>query len=140
MLNILSGYQTANLKSFPVKNGVQFTEGEWAMFNADGKLVKMEETDVFNGTKAVFPVFAGNKKYFDTKYLGEVDVVTAKSGILETDVLDAVSFAAGDPVFVKNGKVTNSATAGTGAKAVGFAIEAAGNNVAGKRIVKFALA
>lgn len=138
MLNILSGWETANIKSLPIADGVVFDAGDWAEFDADGKLVK--NTSAFDGTKAVFPVYAGNGRFYDTRYLNKVDVVTASSGILETDVIDAVDFKAGDPVFVAAGKLTDGTTAGEGAVAVGYAIEPSGVNVAGKNIVKFKLA
>lgn len=140
MLNILSGYETGNIKSFPIANGQVFDQGDWVKFDGK-KLVKMENSDVFTGDKGVFPVYAGNKSFYDTRYLQEVDVVTASSCILETDKMEAgIDFNAGDAVFVKGGVVVDKDTAGVGAKAVGYAIEPSGLNVEGKKIVKFARA
>ena len=41
------------------------------------------------------PVFRGNKIFYDTKSLGRVDVVTANSGVLETDKFAATAIKAG---------------------------------------------
>lgn len=138
MLNILSGWQTANIKSFPIADGVVLNQGDWVEFDADGKLVV--NTAAYDGSKDVFPVYAGNKDFYDTRSLNRADVVTASSGVLETDVMDAVTFNAGDGVYVAGGKVTDVTTAGSGAKPVGYAIKASGVNIEGKNIVQFRLA
>jgi len=137
MLNILSGYQTANIKSFPA--GEALNEGEWVEFGNDGKVKKV--TGVYTGAKGVFPVYAGNVKFYDTKSLNEVDVVTAKSGILECDNVEDVTIKAGDAVYVKDGKLTNAANA-SGGKVIGYAIEDANPNDIHSQftVVKFALA
>lgn len=142
MLNILSGQDTANVKSFPValleensrdyeKSQTKIDEqGTWVMFDEEGFL-KIQEGE-YDGSYATFPVYAGNKIFFDTRYHARVDVVTAKSCVLETDVTEATGITAGTMLTVKDGKLAEASAAGPGV--IGFAIE----NQKGK-VVKFIL-
>lgn len=115
MLNILSGYQTANIKSFEIAEGVKLDQGDWVVFE-EGKLKK--QTGEYAANVAVFPVYAGNVSFYDTRYHNRADVVTAKSAILETDKVAAVSIVAGDALTVKDGVIDK----GTATNAIGFAI------------------
>lgn len=132
MLNILSGEKYANVKAFEVADGVTFGQGEWAKFNASGKLVKAGSGE----TGAVFPVYAGNVDFYDTRYLGKVDVVTAVSAVLETDVTEGVTFTVGAPVYISaNGKLTSQAATleeGTD-RVVGYVINAKTNVFDGRK-------
>ena len=132
MLNILSGYETANIKSFPIAEGEKFDQGDWAVFQ-DGKLVKQSGAYEALSQGACFPVYAGNVSFYDTRYLNEVDVVTATSAILETDKVAAVAIVAGNALTVKDGVIDLASTAGDG-DIMGFAIEDMTNG-----IVKLAL-
>lgn len=139
MLNILSGQDTANVKSFPVtmtgeNNDVQtqINQGQWVRFDSTGTGKLVLQTGAYDGSYAVFPVYAGNIIFYDTRYHARVDVVTAKSCVLETDVTEATGIVAGDMVTVKDGKLAKAEAAGPAV--IGFAIE----NQKGK-VVKFIL-
>jgi hypothetical protein len=96
MLNILSGYKTANIKSFPVAADVLLEEGDWVVFDATtGNVKKPTAAYVAKTHGMAAPVFRGNKIFYDTKSLGRVDVVTANSGVLETDKYAATTIKAG---------------------------------------------
>ena len=96
MLNILSGYKTANIKSFPVAADVLLEEGDWVVFDtATGNVNKPSAEYVAKTHGMAAPVFRGNKIFYDTKSLGRVDVVTANSGVLETDKYAATNIKAG---------------------------------------------
>lgn len=132
MLNILSGYETANIKSFPIADGVKLDQGDWVVFQ-DGKLVKQTGAYEALSQGACFPVYAGNVTFYDTRHLNEADVVTATSGILETDKVAAVAIVAGNALTVKDGVIDLASSAGDG-DVIGFAIEDMANG-----IVKLAL-
>lgn len=127
MLNVLSGYKTANIKSFPVTDGEVFEQGDWVVFK-DGKLTKETGAYVAKTAGACFPVYAGNKDFYDTRYLNRVDVVTATSGVLETDKIAAVAITAGAALTVKDGVIDLATTDGDG-DIIGFALEDAVNGV-----------
>ncbi len=96
MLNILSGYKTANIKSFPVAADVLLEEGDWVVFDTTTGNVKKPTAAYEAKTHGMAaPVFRGNKIFYDTKSLGRVDVVTANSGVLETDKFAATAIKAG---------------------------------------------
>lgn len=96
MLNILSGYKTANIKSFPVAAETLLEEGDWVIFNTTtGNVEKPSAVYVAKTHGMAAPVFRGNKIFYDTKSLGRVDVVTANSGVLETDKFAATPIKAG---------------------------------------------
>lgn len=96
MLNILSGYKTANIKSFPVAANVLLEEGDWVVFDTTtGNVQKPPAVYVAKTHGMAAPVFRGNKIFYDTKSLGRVDVVTANSGVLETNKFTATSIKAG---------------------------------------------
>lgn len=96
MLNILSGYKTANIKSFPVAADVLLEEGDWVVFDTTtGNVTKPTAAYVAKTHGMAAPVFRGNKIFYDTKSLGRVDVVTANSGVLETDKFAATAIKAG---------------------------------------------
>jgi hypothetical protein len=86
MFNILSGYETANIKSYAFKDGAVIKDGEWVVFDtATGKLVKQAGAyDPITQGRA-FPVFGGNDVRFDSKFMGNVSVITATSFVGETD-------------------------------------------------------
>lgn len=120
MLNILSGQATANVKAFPVADGVTVIPGQWVMFDSTGKL-KIVNAE-YDGTKAVFPAYTFNNKQYDNRYLGKLDVVTASSCVLETDQIDSGStFVEGAAVGVNSsGKLC---TTNVAAKRVGFVVK-----------------
>lgn len=96
MLNILSGYKTANIKSFPVAADVLLEEGDWVVFDSTtGNVTKPTAAYVAKTHGMAAPVFRGNKIFYDTKSLGRVDVVTANSGVLETDKFAPTAIKAG---------------------------------------------
>lgn len=133
MLNVLSGWETANIKSFPIAEGEKLDQGDWVVFE-DGKLVKQAGAYVAKDNGVTFPVYAGNVSFYDTRYHNRADVVTANSGVLETDKVAAVAITAGAALTVKDGVVDLASTNGD-ADIIGFAIEDMKNGV-----VKFALA
>jgi hypothetical protein len=103
MLNILSGYKTANIKSFPVAADVLLEEGDWVVFDTTtGNVKKPTAADVAKTHVMAAPVFRGNKIFYDTKSLGRVDVVTANSGVLETDKYAAKTIKAGSALGLNN--------------------------------------
>lgn len=123
MLNILSGQATANVKAFPVKD-IEIIPGDWVKFDASGKLEKVSAA--YDGTYAVFPAYTFNKKQYDNLALNKVDVVTSAACVLETDVVEAVTFAEGSAVTISaNGKLTT--TGATAANKVGFVIKGLAN-------------
>lgn len=131
MLNILSGYKTANIKSFPVAADVLLEEGDWVVFDTDTGNVTKKFTAAYvaktHGMAA--PVFRGNKIFYDTKSLGRVDVVTANSGVLETDKFAANTIKAGSPLGLNDtGKLDLVASNGDG-DIVAYAVAAPANGV-----------
>lgn len=132
MLNVLSGYTTANIKSYEFKAGVQLEPGDWVVFNTDGILIK--QTGAYNiATQgATFPVYQNNVTAYDNRVLGRVDVVTANSGVLETDKFDPVPFAPGKALTIKNGAL---ALAVDGDPVIGFVVK----YDAAKKLVQFVL-
>lgn len=119
MLNLLSGYETANIKSVPVKAGESVADGNWVVFDGTtGKVIKQASTFDIAAGKA-FPVFGGNDVRFDSKQMDVVSIVTASSYVGETDKFAAVTINAGAPLTVANGVLTN-ATAG--ASVVAYAL------------------
>lgn len=121
MLNILSGYDTANVKSFPIADGVLLDQGDWVVFQ-NGKLVKQTGAYEAMSQGACFPVYAGNVSFYDTRYHNRADVVTATSAVLETDKVAAVAITAGQALTVKDGVVDLAASNGDG-DIIGFALE-----------------
>ena len=114
MFNILSGYETANIKSYAFKPGDVIKDGDWVVFDtATGKLVK--QVCVYDpATQGVaFPVFGGNDVRFDSKFMGNVSCITATSFVGETDVLKAVTINIGDMLTIEDGAITK-ATANVG--------------------------
>lgn len=124
MLNILSGQETANIKSLPVKDGEILDQGDWAVF--DNGAVKKQAGQWDPSQGLCVPVYRGNGRFYDTRYLNRVDCVTAKSGVLETDKVAAVSIVAGNALTVKDGKVTKSADK---SNVIGYAIKDMTNHV-----------
>ena len=126
MLNILSGYDTANIKSLPSKADAVLADGEWAVFDSvTHKLKKQASTYAAATDGKAFIVFGGNDVRFDSKQMGAISVVTAKAFVGETDKFAAITINAGDPLTVSNGVLTNALEFGTAA-------------VAGKRTYKVA--
>lgn len=124
MLNILSGQETANIKSLPVKDGEILDQGDWAVFD-DGAVKK--QTGQWDPSQGLcVPVYRGNGRFYDTRYLNRVDCVTAKSGVLETDKVAAVAIVAGDALTVKDGQVDKSADK---SDVIGYAIKDMANGV-----------
>lgn len=132
MLNILSGYTTANIKSYEFKAGVQLEPGDWVVFGTDGTLIKQTGAYDIVTQGATFPVYQNNVTAYDNRVLGRVDVVTANSGVLETDKFDAVPFTPGRALTIKNG-ILNLATADT--PVIGFVVK----YDAAKKLVQFVL-
>lgn len=138
MLNILSGYATANIKSYEFKAGVQLEPGDWVVFNTDGTLIKQTGDYDIVTQGAAFPVYQSNVTAYDNRGLGRVDVVTANSGVLETNKFAAVSFAPGNALTIKNGVLTPATAATERAAAspiIGFVVK----YDAAKELVQFVL-
>lgn len=132
MLNVLSGYTTANIKSYEFKAGAQLEPGDWVIFDTDGTLIK--QTGAYNivSQGATFPVYQNNVTAYDNRVLGRVDVVTANSGVLETDKFDAVSFTPGKALTIKDGVLSLAAD---DAPVIGFVVK----YDAAKKLVQFVL-
>lgn len=138
MLNVLSGYTTANIKSYEFKAGVQLEPGDWVVFNNDGILVKQTGAYDMVTQGVTFPVYQNNVTAYDNRVLGRVDVVTANSGVLETNKVDAVPFTPGKALTIKNGVLTLATTATGSADAssiIGFVVK----YDAAKKLVQFVL-
>lgn len=132
MLNVLSGYTTANIKSYEFKAGVQLEPGDWVVFDNDGTLIKQSGAYNIVAQGATFPVYQNNVTAYDNRVLGRVDVVTANSGVLETNKFDAVTFTPGKALTIKNGVLT-LATASD--PVIGFVVK----YDAAKKLVQFVL-
>lgn len=131
MLNVLSGYTTANIKSYEFKAGVQLEPGDWVVFD-DGILIKQTGAYDIATQGATFPVYQNNVTAYDNRVLGRVDVVTANSGVLETDKFAAVSFAPGKALTIKDGVLDLATDA---APVIGFVVK----YDAAKKLVQFVL-
>ena len=132
MLNVLSGYTTANIKSYEFKAGVQLEPGDWVIFDQNGLLVKQDGAYNIVTQGATFPVYQNNVTAYDNRVLGRVDVVTANSGVLETNKFAAVSFTPGNALTIKNGVL---AQAGDSDPVIGFVVK----YDAAKKLVQFVL-
>lgn len=132
MLNVLSGYTTANIKSYEFKAGVQLEPGDWVVFDTDGTLIKQTGAYDIVTQGATFPVYQNNVTAYDNRVLGRVDVVTANSGVLETDKFAAVAFAPGKALTIKDGVLDLAADA---APVIGFVVK----YDAAKKLVQFVL-
>lgn len=132
MLNVLSGYTTANIKSYEFKAGAQLEPGDWVVFDIDGTLTKQTGAYDIVTQGAAFPVYQSNVTAYDNRVLGRVDVVTANSGVLETDKFAAVPFTPGKALTIKDG-VLNPATDAT--SVIGFVVK----YDAAKNLVQFVL-
>lgn len=130
MLNILSGYKTANIKSFPVAADVLLEEGDWVVFNtATGNVEKPSAVYVAKTHGMAAPVFRGNKIFYDTKSLGRVDVVTANSGVLETDKYAATTIKAGSALRLNDTGVLDLVATDSDGDIVAYAIAEPANGV-----------
>lgn len=138
MLNILSGYTTANIKSYEFKAGVQLEPGDWVVFDDNGTLIKQTGAYDIATQGATFPVYQNNVTAYDNRVLGRVDVVTANSGVLETNKIAAVPFAPGNALTIKDG-VLNLATAATDSAAASPVIGFVVKYDAAKNLVQFVL-
>lgn len=132
MLNILSGYTTANIKSYEFKAGVQLEPGEWVVFDNDGTLIKQTGAYNIDIHGATFPVYQNNVTAYDNRVLGRVDVVTANSGVLETDKFAPVTLAPGKALTIKNGVLDLAVES---APVIGFVVK----YDAAKKLVQFVL-
>ena len=109
MFNILSGYETANIKSYPFKQGEVIKDGQWVVFDKSaGALVKQVGAYDPATMGVAFPVFGGNDVRFDSKAMGNVSCVTASSYTGETDVLAQVTIGLGDQLTITDGVITKS--------------------------------
>lgn len=130
MLNILSGYKTANIKSFPVAADVLLEEGDWVVFDSDtGNVKKPIAAYVAKTHGMAAPVFRGNKIFYDTKSLGRVDVVTANSGVLETDKFAANTIKAGSALGLNNRGVLDRIGTDDAGDIVAYAVAEPANGV-----------
>lgn len=132
MLNVLSGHTTANIKSYEFKAGVQLEPGDWVVFDTDGTLIKQTGAYDIATQGATFPVYQNNVTAYDNRVLGRVDVVTANSGVLETDKFAAVSFASGKALTIKDGVLDLAVDS---APVIGFVVK----YDAAKKLVQFVL-
>lgn len=111
MLNILSGYESANIKSLPYKAGTSLVDGTWVVFGktADaGKLIAQAGDYSAATDGKAFVVSGGNDVRFDSKEMGNISVVTAKSFVGETDKFAAVSIYPGMPLTLKDGALVDA--------------------------------
>lgn len=138
MLNILSGYTTANIKSYEFKAGAQLEPGDWVIFGKDGTLIKQTGAYDIVNQGATFPVYQNNVTAYDNRVLGRVDVVTANSGVLETNKIAAVPFTPGKALTIKDG-VLNLATPATESAAASPVIGFVVKYDAAKKLVQFVL-
>lgn len=130
MLNILSGYKTANIKSFPVAADVLLEEGDWVVFDTTtGNVTKPTAAYVAKTHGMAAPVFRGNKIFYDTKSLGRVDVVTANSGVLETDKFAPTTINAGSALSLNDTGVLNPVTTDGAGDIVAYAVAEPANGV-----------
>lgn len=130
MLNILSGYKTANIKSFPVAADVLLEEGDWVVFDTTTGNVKKPSAVYLAKTHGMAaPVFRGNKIFYDTKSLGRVDVVTANSGVLETNKFAATTIKAGSALGLNDTGVLDPAASEGDGDIVAYAIAEPANGV-----------
>lgn len=130
MLNILSGYKTANIKSFPVAADVLLEEGDWVVFDTTtGNVTKPTAVYVAKTHGMAAPVFRGNKIFYDTKSLGRVDVVTANSGVLETDKFAPTTINAGSALSLNDTGVLNPVTTDGAGDIVAYAVAEPANGV-----------
>jgi hypothetical protein len=114
MFNLLSGYETANIKSYAFKTGEVIKDGEWVVFDtATGKLKKQVGAYDPITQGLVMPVFGGNDVRFDSKFMGAVSCVTSTSFSGETDVVQAVTINPGDALTILDGKLTKATVAET---------------------------
>lgn len=114
MLNILSGYETANVKSLPFKANEALVDGTWAVFGTGGDAGKLvAQTGDYSAATSgkAFIVCGGNDVRFDSKAMDSVSVVTAKSFVGETDKFAAVSIYAGTPLTLKDGVLVDAEVA-----------------------------
>lgn len=132
MLNVLSGYTTANIKSYEFKAGVQLEPGDWVVFGTDGTLIKQKGAYDIATQGATFPVYQNNVTAYDNRVLGRVDVVTANSGVLETNKFAPVSFTPGKALTIKDGVLDLAADSDP---VIGFVVK----YDAAKKLVQFAL-
>lgn len=126
MLNVLSGYTTANIKSYEFKAGVQLEPGDWVIFGNDGTLIKQTGAYDMVAQGVTFPVYQNNVTAYDNRGLGRVDVVTANSGVLETNKFAAVPFTPGNALTIKDGVLAPATAATDGAAAspiIGFVVK-----------------
>lgn len=122
MLNILSGYATANIKSYEFKAGAQLEPGDWVVFDSiTGTLIKQEGNYDIVAQGATFPVYQNNVTAYDNRVLGRVDVVTANSGVLETNKFAPKSFTPGKALTIKDG-ILNPAVASSD-PVIGFVVK-----------------
>lgn len=133
MLNVLSGYTTANIKSYEFKAGVKLEPGDWVVFDpTNGTLIKQNGAYDIVTQGATFPVYQNNVTAYDNRVLGRVDVVTANSGVLETDKFDGVPLTPGKALTIKDGVLTLANDAAT---VIGFVVK----YDAAKKLVQFVL-
>lgn len=132
MLNVLSGYTTANIKSYEFKAGAQLEPGDWVVFDNKGTLIKQTGEYNIATQGATFPVYQNNVTAYDNRVLGRVDVVTANSGVLETNKFDPVSFVPGQALTIKDGVLARAADT---APVIGFVVK----YDAAKKLVQFVL-
>lgn len=120
MLNILSGYETANIKSIPYKAGESIVDGTWVVFDGTtGKVKNQASAYVMATAGKAFIVMGGNDVRFDSKAMGNVSVVTSSSFAGETDKFTATTINAGDPLTLVGGLLQ---TAEAGANVVAYAL------------------
>lgn len=132
MLNVLSGYTTANIKSYEFKAGDQLEPGDWVIFDDKGILVKQTGDYNIAAQGATFPVYQNNVTAYDNRVLGRVDVVTANSGVLETNKFNPVALVPGKALTIKNGVLDLAAGADP---VIGFVVK----YDAAKKLVQFVL-
>jgi hypothetical protein len=114
MLDIIYNRQAAIIKSFDVADTDKFDSGEWVIFSKTTGL-PVKQTGAYSAATqgVVLPVLLDNIKRLDTQAIGRVTVLLGKSYYCKTDKVEAVTILAGDPLTIKDGKITK-AVVGTG--------------------------
>lgn len=87
---------------YPIGQGEEFEEGEWAVLDNNLKLVSPGA----QGSSTAFPVWCGNKTRYDARVINQCTVLTGTGFVYNTQFFDAQqSYAVGDKLTIKNGKV-----------------------------------
>lgn len=105
-LSVLRGFENAHRADYKFKAGVSLVAGDWAVLNASGEL----DTPSASAVPNTYLVFSGNDR-FDAKATGQCTVFVNSSLVVKTNKFAAGSYAVGDQLTVKAGKLLTAAGA-----------------------------